>query len=121
MPVNNCLFILSTPPHGSAVAQETLDVILMYSAFGVPVTLLFIGDGIFQLKKNQSTAPLQLKNFSAIFRAMKDYDIDNVYADESAMTARSIQLEDLLIDVTPLDMQRQRQLIESADLVFNLS
>ena len=120
MSSKSCLFVIKTPPHGTITAQETLDVLLTYAAFGVTVSLIFMGDGVFQLLPNQQTAPLEMKNFAAAFRALEDYEVESVYVEKKALESRGLKKEDLMIDVDVIETDQQRVLIADNDLVFNL-
>ena len=41
-------------PHGRAQGRESLDLTLALSAFNESLSLFFIGDGVYQLKKGHS-------------------------------------------------------------------
>lgn len=120
MTKKSCLFIIRTAPHGTITAQETLDVLLTYAAFGLTVSLIFVDDGVFQLMANQQTSVLDMKNFAAAFRALEDYEVESVYIEKTSLESRGLKKEDLTIDIEVIEMDQLRALIDSNDLVFNL-
>lgn len=120
MAKKSCLFIIKTAPHGTITAQETLDVLLTYAAFGLTVSLIFVEDGVFQLMANQQTTALGLKNFAATFRALEDYEVESVYVDKASLESRGLKKEDLLINIDVIEKDQQQALITSNNLVFNL-
>ena len=54
--VKKFLYINRRAPHGTVYAHEALEVVLIGAAFEQDVSLAFIDDGVFQLKKNQDTS-----------------------------------------------------------------
>ena len=49
--VKKFLYINRRAPHGTIYAHEALEVVLIGAAFEQDVSLAFIDDGVFQLKK----------------------------------------------------------------------
>ena len=56
--VKKFLYINRRAPHGSIYAHEALEVVLIGAAFDQDVSLAFIDDGVYQLKKNQDTSDI---------------------------------------------------------------
>ena len=57
-------------PHGTIYAHEALEVVLIAAAFEQDVSLAFIDDGVYQLKKGQNTDGIATKNFTKTFGAL---------------------------------------------------
>jgi len=49
--VKKFLYVNRRAPHGTVYAHEALEVVLIGAAFDQDVSLAFIDDGVFQLKK----------------------------------------------------------------------
>ena len=56
--VKKFLYVNRRAPHGTVYAHEALEVVLIGAAFDQDVSLAFIDDGVFQLKKNQDTSEI---------------------------------------------------------------
>lgn len=95
-------FITRQAPHGSATARETQDAVLATSALTEDLSVFFIGDGVFQLMKNQSPKQIGSRNFAATFKLFDLYDIENIYVCEDSLIARGIDASQLLIEVSCL-------------------
>ena len=54
--VKKFLYVNRRAPHGTVYAHEALEVVLIGAAFDQDVSLAFIDDGVFQLKKDQDTS-----------------------------------------------------------------
>jgi len=112
------LFILRHAPHGTSYGKEGLDAILMASAFA-PTAVLLLGDGIFQLMRDQQTEALGVKNFAAAFAALAQYDVSEVYVSARDLAERGLNDEQLAIPVTPLDDSAIRELIHSREMILS--
>jgi len=88
-------------------------------AFDQDVSLAFLDDGVFQLKKGQQTKGIETKNFSPTFRALDGYDVEKLYVEQEAMEARGLTEEDLLVDVTVLSRADMGKLMEEQDVILS--
>ena len=90
----------------------------MGSAF-TTCSVLFVGEGILQLLKGQSTDELGTKNFPLGFGALKDYGVKQVVCSNPDLNARGLSLEDFVIEVDALDASGIQKLIDEHDKVLN--
>jgi tRNA 2-thiouridine synthesizing protein C len=90
------LYVNRRAPYGSIYALESLEVVLIGAAFEQDVSLAFIDDGVYQLKKNQATDGIGMKNFSPTYNALGDYDINKIYVDKDSLEQRGLTLDDLM-------------------------
>ena len=90
------LYINRKAPHGTVYAQESLEVVLIAAAFEQEVALAFIDDGVYQLMQNQDTSALGNKNFSPTYRALGDYDVNQIYVEQESLELRGLGKEDLM-------------------------
>lgn len=113
------LFIQRRPPYGTGFAKEALDAILMASAFEQEISLVFTDDGIWQLKTQQDTQAVGLKNFSPTFKALELYEVKQIYVEQTALEQRGLQLQDLNIPVTLVTTEQLRLLIQQHDVILS--
>jgi tRNA 2-thiouridine synthesizing protein C len=106
-------------PYGSIYALESLEVVLIAAAFEQDVSLAFIDDGVYQLKKGMQTKAIATKNFSPTYRALEDYDIDKLYVEAESLAARGLTAEDLVTDVKVVDAKTLGELMEQQDVVLS--
>ena len=69
--IRKFIYVNRKAPHGTIYAHEALEVVLIAAAFEQDVSLAFIDDGVYQLKKGQNTDGIATKNFSKTFGAPK--------------------------------------------------
>lgn len=97
------LVVLRHAPHGSQWLREGLDVALVAAAFGKRVALLFQGDGVFALLKDQQAGALGQKGTHPQLAMLEMYDIDTLWVSKSALETRGLSANDLMLPVTLLD------------------
>lgn len=120
--IKKFLYVNRKAPYGTIYALESLEVILIGAAFDQDVSLAFIDDGVYQLKKNQSTtvaSGIGVKDFSKTYRALEDYDIEKLYVDQRSMDERGLTPEDLIVAVEVLDEMQMAELMEQQDVVLS--
>jgi len=113
------MFVNRTAPHGTVYALESLEVVLITAAFDQDVSLVFIDDGVWQLKKGQQTKGIETKNFSPTYRALEGYDVEKLYVERESLAARGLTEDDLLVDVNVLSSSELGTLMGEQDVVLS--
>ena len=117
--IKKFLYINRRAPHGTVYAHEALEVVLIGAAFDQDVSLAFIDDGVFQLKKEQDTSEIYTKNFSKIFSALEMYDVEKLYVEKESLELRGLKEEDLSVDVKVINSSEMKKLITDSEVIFN--
>jgi len=113
------LFVMRQPPHFSSRVQETLDQMLTTAAFDQTVGVLFVDDGVLQLKKGQNSEKMALKNTAAMFSALEMYDINKLYAETESLVERGLSAEDLILVVEKLPRASVIELLKNHDVMIS--
>jgi tRNA 2-thiouridine synthesizing protein C len=113
------MFVNRTAPHGTVYALESLEVVLITAAFDQDVSLVFIDDGVWQLKKGQQTKGIETKNFSPTYRALEGYDVEKLYVERESLAARGLTENDLLVEVNVLSAGELGTLMGEQDVVLS--
>ncbi len=117
--IKKFMFVNRKAPYGTIYALESLEVVLITAAFDQDVSLAFLDDGVYQLKKGQQTKGIDTKNFSPTYRALEGYDIEKLYVEKESLEARGITEDDLLVDVTVLSRQEMGELMGQQHVVLS--
>lgn len=112
------MFVNRRAPHGTIYPQESLDLVMITAAFDQQVSLVFMDDGVYQLKSGQDPSGLAMKNFAKTFRALADFDIEDVYVEAESLASRGLLPEDLVIPVTVLSSDDLGKLMSQQDVVI---
>jgi tRNA 2-thiouridine synthesizing protein C len=113
------MFVNRKAPHGTIYALESLEVVLISAAFDQDVSLAFLDDGVYQLKKGMQTKGIETKNFSPAYRALDGYDVEKLYVERESMEARGLTEEDLLVDVIVLGSSELGTLMSEQDVMMS--
>ena len=113
------MYINRRPPHGSIYAHEALEVVLIGAAFDQDVSLAFIDDGVYQLKKNQDTSDINTKNFSKTYGALEMYDVEKLYVEKESLEQRGLSEDDLMVDVKILTSDEMKKIITDSEVILN--
>ncbi len=113
------MFVNRTAPYGSVYALESLEVVLISAAFDQDVSLVFVEDGVWQLKKGQQTKGIETKNFSPTYRALEGYDVEKLYVERESMEERGLTEDDLIVEVKVLPAAELGKLMDDQDVVLS--
>ncbi|GMU71996.1 MAG: sulfurtransferase complex subunit TusC [Burkholderiales bacterium] len=113
------MFVNRSAPYGTIYALESLEVVLISAAFDQDVSLAFVDDGVWQLKRGQQTKGIGIKNFSPTYRALEGYDVEKLYVERESLEARGLAEEDLIVEVTVLSSAEMGKLMDEQDVVLS--
>ncbi len=117
--VKKLMYVNRRAPYGSIYALEALEIVLVGAAFDQDVSVAFMDDGVYQLKRGQDTEGIGMKNFSPAYRALEMYDVEKLFVEEESMSARGLRVEDLLVPVDVLSAAALGRLMDEQDVLFN--
>ena len=117
--VKKFMYVNRRAPHGTVYAQESLEVVLVGAAFEQDVSVVFLDDGVFQIRKDQDTSAIGTKNFSKTFRALEMYDVEKLYVEKESMQARGMTEDDLNVAVQVKTSAEIGRLMEEQDVVLS--
>jgi tRNA 2-thiouridine synthesizing protein C len=113
------LMLLRQAPYRTAHALEAADVALVAGAFEQSVSVLFEGDGVWQLVKDQDGGAIGTRTIGRVLSALPRYEVDAIYVCADSLAAAGLTADDLVIPATPLSRDQQRALIARQDAVVN--
>ncbi|MHB1660979.1 MAG: sulfurtransferase complex subunit TusC [bacterium] len=104
------MFVCRTAPYGTIYEQESIEAMVMFGAYEQDVSVSFVGDGVFSLKKGQDPALLGKKNFSMTYMILiDDFEISHIYVEKESMQERGLSEEDFITEVEILDRNALKQ------------
>ena len=114
------LLICRRSPWGGLGAREALDMVLAAGAYDLPVSLLFMDDGVLQLAPGQQPALLLQKDIGANLGALELFGVEQLYVDGLSLRQRGLTADGLLLPVEVLDDDQLAALPGQHDLVVTL-
>lgn len=113
------LFVVTRMPNQGLHVTESLDMILTCGAFDQAVSLLFLDDGVLQLKRQQQPELLLHKDHSAIFQALDLYNIQTLYVETESLLALGLTPDDLILDVLCVERRTIAALLQRHTILIN--
>lgn len=117
--VKKFMYVNRRAPHGTIYAQESLEVVLIGAAFEQDVSIVFLDDGVYQIRKDQDTSAIGTKNFSKTFRALEMYDVEKLYVEKESLEARGMSMDDLNVPVEVKSSEEIGRLMEEQDVILS--
>lgn len=114
------LIISRQAPWSGPSPREALDIVLAGGAFELPLALLFLDDGVFQLAPDQQPTRLQQKDLTANLQALPMFGIDSLFAAKRSLSERGLDEAELSLPVELLDDDGLSALINRYDHVITL-
>lgn len=106
-------------PYGTVYALESLEVVLIGAAFEQDVSLVFMDDGVYQLKKGHLTKGIEMKGLEKTYGALEDYDVTKLYVDQDSLAARGLSPDDLCVPVEVMSRADLGKRMEEQDVVLS--
>ncbi|NQV48690.1 MAG: sulfurtransferase complex subunit TusC [Rhodospirillaceae bacterium] len=124
------MYVNRKAPYGTIYALEVLEAVLISAAFEQHAAIVFIDDGVYQIKKGQDTAAINMKNFSKTYGiiemekedADEDEDMDMVWriiVEKESMEARGLSADDFVVDVEVLPSAELAKVMAEQDVVIS--
>lgn len=113
----NFLFVLRQPPQAGWRVREMLDMIFTAAAFDQSVRLLFLDDGVYQLKSGQHPEAAGLAAVAPMFAALELYDVEELWVERESLEERGLEAAGLLLPVRLIDRAGLAELMRAQDLV----
>ena len=117
--VKRFMYVNRKAPYGRIYALEMLETVLISAAFDQDVSVAFIDDGVFQLKKGHDTKAVNMKNFSPTYRALEGYGIEKLYVEKESLAARGLTAADLIVPVEVVDAAALAELMDQQDVIIS--
>ncbi|HSM26652.1 MAG TPA: sulfurtransferase complex subunit TusC [Thioalkalivibrio sp.] len=117
--IKKFMYVNRKAPYGTIYALESLEVVLIAAAFEQDVSMAFLDDGVYQLKKGQDTQGIGMKNFSPTYRALEGYDVEKLYVEAESLAERGLSEDDLLVPVEVMGREALAELMDEQDVILS--
>ena len=86
-------------------------------AFDQTVSLLFLDDGVYQLKSGQQSEKIGVLPVTPLFEALSLYGIEDVYIERESLEERGMKTDQLVIPVCLIERLDIQALIQDQDFL----
>ena len=112
--MRSVLYLIRKFPGESA--NETIDLMLVSGVFEQPTSVVFSGDGVWQLLGDGSK--IERKDTSRALNALPMYDVESLYVSEESLAKRGIAFSDIDIPVKAVSASTVTELLHNHDVVI---
>lgn len=114
------LIISRQAPWAGPAAREALDIALAGGAYDLPVSMLFLDDGVYQLTDAQAPGAVQQKNLAANLQALPLFGVEELFVCAASLARRGLSDAALAIAAQTQTDEQLRELLPRFDLVVTL-
>ncbi|BBL90115.1 protein TusC [Vibrio rotiferianus] len=107
-------YLFRSAPHGSNAGREGVDALLAASAYCEDITVLFFGDGVYQLLLGQEPTGILSKDYAPMLKLFDLYDIEQVFVCADSLAERGLAQADLVIDAEVLRTEQFKDKLQQA-------
>ncbi|MBQ4832473.1 sulfurtransferase complex subunit TusC [Pseudoalteromonas sp. MMG010] len=118
--MKNILIMSKSSPFHNMHTRDALDMALIFAAVDQNISWLLSGSAVLNLKAQQSTESLGMKDFFKNIKTLEIYDVENIYVCEKSLFDYGLSTDDLIIQASSLNFQQQQQLIQRQQYVVTL-
>ena len=118
--MKSMLIISRQAPWAGPGAREALDIALAGGAFDLPLGLLFLDDGVFQLVAGQQASALQQKDLTSNLQALPLFGVEELFVSARSLVERGLGDAQLALPVEKLDDAALTQLLDRFDQVVTI-
>ena len=119
MTIKKFMMVNRKAPYGTVYALESLEVVLIAADFEQDVSLAFLDDGVYQLKKGHQTKGVEMKAFEKTYGALEDYDVTKLYVDQESLAGRGLTADDLCVPVEIMSRADLGKRMEEQDVLLS--
>ncbi|GEM78230.1 sulfurtransferase complex subunit TusC [Vibrio superstes] len=111
-------FVFTSTPHSTAHGREGLDAIFATSAYSENLQLVFAGDGVSQLLKQQQPQSILSRDYISAFRLLDLYEVEEVYVCSESLNELGFTQQELFLDAELLDSEGIAHKLATSDVVL---
>ncbi len=107
-------YLFRSAPHGKSSGREGIDALLAASAYCEDISVIFIGDGVYQLLLGQDPSAILSKDYAPMLKLFDLYDIEQVFVCSDSLVQRGLAKADLVIDAEALTLEQVKEKLQQA-------
>lgn len=111
------LFNITKLPYSSLEQEENIEMILFAASFGCEATVIFSGNGIWQLLASQSPNDGQ-KNIAKMIASFPAFDIESIYACEEDVFRAKLKPEEFSLNLQLISANEIMSVMQQYKVVF---
>ena len=116
--MKSILIRMSKSPSNGLTSGEQLETAMVAATFEQEVSILFVGDGIFNLLPAKETKEVKGYNIEKILLALPTFEVNDLFVCERSLENRQIGISTLPKNAKVITFEDQKRLIKTTDVVL---
>ncbi len=112
-------YLFRRSPHTHSSGREGIDALLAASAYCEDITVMFVGDGVYQLVAGQDTSDILSKDYAPMLKLFDLYDVEQVYVCQTSLEQRGLANADLVIAAERVSTDELSRLLQQSNKVLS--
>ena len=117
--MKSVLIRMSKSPLNGLISGEQLETAMVAATFEQEVSILFIGDGVFNLLPAKKPKEVPGYNIEKMLLALPTFDVSDLFICERSLEQRQIGASNLPKNAKVITFDEQRRLIKTTDVVLS--
>ena len=117
--MKSVLIRMCKSPLNGLVSGEQLETAMVAATFEQEVSILFIGDGIFNLLPAKESREVAGYNIEKMLLALPTFEVNDLFICERSLEQRQIGVFNLLTNAKVITFEDQRRLVKTTDVVLS--
>tara|TARA_A100000164_G_scaffold354024_1_gene361190 strand:+ start:697 stop:1053 length:357 start_codon:yes stop_codon:yes gene_type:complete len=117
--MKSVLIRMSKSPLSGLTSGEQLETAMVAATFEQEVSILFIGEGVFNLLPAKETKEVEGYNIGKMLLALPTFEVNDLFVCERSLDHRQIEVSSLPKNVRVIAFEEQRRLFETTDVVLS--
>lgn len=112
-------YLFRSAPHGRSSGREGIDALLAASAYCEDISVIFTGDGVYQLLLGQDPSAILSKDYAPMLKLFDLYDIEQVFVCSDSLAQRGLAQADLVIEAQALNREQIKEKLQQASKLLS--
>ena len=117
--MKSVLIRMSKSPLNGLISGEQLETAMVAATFEQEVSILFIGDGVFNLLPAKEVKEVAGYNIEKMLLALPTFEVNDLFVCERSLEQRRIGISNLPKNAKVITFEDQRRLIRTTDAVLS--
>ena len=117
--MKSILIRMSKSPSSGLTSGEQLETAMVAATFEQEVSILFVGEGIFNLLPAEETKEVKGYNIEKMLLALPTFEVNDLFICERSLKQRQIGVSNLPKNAKVITFEDQRRLINTTDVVLS--
>ena len=117
--MKSVLIRMSKSPLNGLISGEQLETAMVAATFEQEVSILFIGDGVFNLLPAKETNEVTGYNIEKMLLALPTFEVNDLFVCERSLDQTQIEVSHLPKNSKVITLEDQRRLIKTTDVVLS--